>query len=325
MPHAWRIGPVTLLPNEEALVDLRCAELPDNWVELFQKRVGELQIATFAQADGADIGAAIDLVAQAVDVLRVFQHVRYGMTKLTCFGLPGELGHSVLPYIKDRSLLGFNRQGEHLGWTFSNDDDWKGARVFQWVGQTIGCADATEAQRRALIALQALSKAIVDQRSTMKMVQVVMALEALLLDDKRAGQTFRLARHVAYFGCGTQQGNLCGRSRETCPYLALDPANEGDRRHLRRLRTLGTQPPWLCSEWHQTVGWYDLRSEIVHGRSADIPAAQADAALFWVLHHLVEPILLWLSLHEHEPIDALHDEISSLPPAPDWEARLGRL
>jgi hypothetical protein len=103
-----------------------------------------------------------------------------GFSGTTCFGLPGELGHSLLPYVKDGNLLGFNRQGEHPGWTFSNDEDWKRAEVFQWVGQAIGSADATEAQRRGLIALQSLSKAIVDQRSTMRMVQVVMALEALL-------------------------------------------------------------------------------------------------------------------------------------------------
>lgn len=193
--------------------------------------------------------------------------------------LPGEFAHEVLPYIKDGNLIGFSRQGEHPGWTFSNDEDWRRAPVFEWVGQAIGRADATEAQRRALIALESLSKAIIDQRLTMKMVQVVTVLEALLLDDKRTGQTFTLARHVAYFGCGRQDNNLCGRSRETCPYLELDPAVEKDLRKRKRLRTRGAQPPWRCSEWHQVVDWYDLRSEILHGRQRDIPGSDADDAL----------------------------------------------
>ena len=81
----------------------------------------------------------------------------------------------------------------------------------------------------------------------------------------------------------------------------------------------------MCSEWHQAVDWYDLRSQILHGRRSDIPADDADTALFWVLKYLLEPILYWLSQHENDPIASLKSEIAALPAVPDWEARLGKL
>jgi hypothetical protein len=51
----------------------------------------------------------------------------------------------------------------------------------------------------------------------------------------------------------------------------------------------------------------------------------ASNSLYWVARWLAEPILDFLKAHPADPIAALEREIESLPPVPDWEARLGPL
>lgn len=298
LPEEWTVGPVRFAPEDDIVSRLEQPEPAHPIFDFFQQRMKDLKVRTMAGVEATDLDAAIDLVAQGVDVLRLFQHVRYWMCELTYFGLVTEIDHGIVPYVQEvgeRSLIGIRRQGESLGWTFSDDRDWRTADAFHWVAGAIGEPSAGEAQRRALIAVQSLSKAI------------------------------RLARHVAYFGCGRQQDNLCGRVRDTCPYLELDPTDPHQREKLKRLRSKGIRPPWLCSEWHQVVDWYDLRSELVHGRRGSISPKAANEALYWVVRYLVEPILEWLSHHDRDPIGALERDISLLPAGPDWEARLGPL
>ena len=124
-----------------------------------------------------------------------------------------------------------------------------------------------------------LSQALVEQRGTFKMVELVGALEAWLLPRRAAGQTFRLARAIAYFGCGRGDDDLCGRSRATCPYLELNPDIPAERSKLKRLRIKGALPPWRCSEWHRVVDWYDDRSEVVHGSGPVISYKEASNSL----------------------------------------------
>lgn len=152
------------------------------------------------------------------------------------------------------------------------------------------------------------------------MGELVGALEAWLLPRSSTGQTFRLARAIAFFGCGRQDGDLCGRSRETCPYLELNPDVDAERRKLKRLQAAGARPPWRCSEWHRVVGWYDDRSDVVHGAGPVISYKEASRAAHWVCRNLAEPILQWLADHPADPVGALATEIAGLPPAPDWAA-----
>jgi hypothetical protein len=65
-----------------------------------------------------------------------------------------------------------------------------------------------------------LSQALVEQRGTFKMVELVSA-GSLANSGTGAAQTFRSAREVAFFGCGRQNGDLCGRSPDACPHLEL--------------------------------------------------------------------------------------------------------
>jgi hypothetical protein len=321
----WKVGPVTIRPATEALNHARQGRTVDN-VEWFDKLVAEQASGVFAMVEAGDLDAAIDLVAQAVDLLRVLQHVRHFTSELTQFGIAGDVGRGVVPYIKiDGGQVGqgFSRRGNSLGWTFSDPDQWANAHVFQWAARAIGASSPGESRRRALIGIQLLSQALVEQRGTLKMVQLVSALEAWLLPRRAAGQTFRLARAITFFGCGRPHDDLCGRSRDTCLYLQLNPDIDAERRKLKRLQIKGALPPWRCSEWHRVVDWYDNRSEVVHGSGPVISYKEASNALHWVCRYLTEPILQWLADHPTDPVAALDAEIAALPPAPDWEAQLG--
>ena len=326
VPVDWTVGPVRVRPVDDALAELRGdheANRTDDW---FDDLVQEHKTGALAYADAPDIGNAIALVSQAVDVLRLYQHVRYWTTQLTHFGLAGEVGRGVVPYAElesDRPGRGVLNRGDAIGWTFAEQDNWADEPLFHWVAAAIGSTSPTEAQRRALVGVQLLSQGLVEQRDTFKLVSVVTALEAWLLPRRRTSQTYRLARAIAFFGCGRHEGRLCGRDRDTCPYLELDPDKETDRARLRVLRERGWRPPWRCSEWHRVVDWYDERSDIVHGSPPSTSDRAASTALYWVVRQLTEPILQWLFEHPADPTGALEEAMGALPPGPDWETILG--
>jgi ribosome modulation factor len=325
---SWDVGPVSVLPTDDARKAITACLSGAPLADLFTKQVEEQQGGAVARVESDDRDNAISMVAAAVDVLRVFQHVRHFQTELPHFGLPGDVGNDVLVYAvldSERSGHGFSFRGPHLGWTFSDPDEWPRAQVFNRVADAIAAGDPTPGARRALVGVQLLSEALVDQRGPNKMVALVTALEAWLLPRMSAGQTFRLARAVSNFGCGRYSNDLCGRSRDTCPYLALNPESSSDRSRLKTLRERGGFPPWLCSEWHRVVDWYDLRSDVVHGAGPTVSYKDASNALFWVLKYLTEPMLSWLTDHPDDPVGDLDRVIADLPPAPDWEKLLGPL
>lgn len=323
VPSAWTIGPVVVRPSDDvrAELDREFGDRPGR--EPFEELLAEQQAGAIADLDAADHDHAIDVVAKAVDVLRVFQHVQHWTSALTQFGLSGDLSRGVIPYAElgdERRGYGFTTRGEHLGWAFVDDEEWNSASLFHWVASGIDAASPTEAQRRALIGVQLVSQALVEQRAAFKMVGLVTALEAWLLPRHRGSQTYRLARAIAYFGCGRHDNNLCGRDRDTCPYLALDPGMPNEAKELKRLRDRGnTDVRWRCSEWHRVVDWYDLRSDIVHGAGPEIEPRDASNSLFWVVRYLTVAILEWLEAHPHDPIAALDTAVAKLPPMPDWE------
>lgn len=326
IPESWAVGPVQMRPASEVMLRLRGAAAASWQVERFEEEAEKASVTTFGEITAKDFDEAFDQVALATDVLRVLQHVRHYTDRLTQFGVVGSVRRSVVHYgvLKEgKAGYGWKSRGEAVGWAFTDTEEWKSATAFQWAAAAIGSTTPPEAARRALIGLQLLSQALVEHRPTLKMVQLVTALEAWLLPRDRGTQTYRLARAVAFFGCGQHDNNLCGRSRETCPYLALDPASSPDRQKLKRLRVVGEQPPWRCSEWHRVVDWYDMRSEVVHGAGPTIEMREASNALHWAARYLAEPILKFLSAHENEPINTLDKEIAALPAMPDWEALLG--
>jgi hypothetical protein len=323
----WLVGPVRVRPADDVLATVRDTA-PAVAIDRFESSVSDLRAGAFAQVTAADIEEAVAIVRQAVDVLRVFQHVQHYITTLAQFGVAGDVPQSLMSYVVwdgTNTTYGFMSRGEILGWTFDDPNEWSRAPIFQWVASAIGADKPTEAQRRALVGVQMLAQAFVEQRPALKMVQTVTALEAWLLPRRQSSQTYRLARAVSYFGCGRHNGVMCGRQRDTCPYVGLQPDKGADLKQLRRLRTHGAAPPWFCAEWHRVVDWYDLRSDVVHGAGPVISMHEASSSLYWVAKWLAEPILEFLMSHPHEPIPALERELDALPAMPDWEARLGPL
>src|SRR5690349_7547254 len=104
--------------------------------------------------EATDFDTAIDRVAQAIDVLRVLQHVRHFRIELTQFGIAGDVGRGIVRYIKldpEQSWSGSTLRGSPLGWTFDNPDEWINAPAFQWAADAINASSPPESQRRALI------------------------------------------------------------------------------------------------------------------------------------------------------------------------------
>ncbi len=322
------VGPITVGPGPAALALLRSTQPDRALLEHHDSIFKDVSTTAFAVLSADDRESAFEQVAVAVDLLRLYQHVRYWDFPIGQFALAGDLGHGVLPFgqIEDgRGGQGWIRRGQHLGWTFKVTDQWGADSPFARLAESIGDPDLSEGARRALTGIHYVSQAIAIDKAAFKIVALVTALEAWLLPRRGTAKTFRLARAVSFFGCGRHDSNLCGRTRDTCPYLALDPGRDADRRQLRHLRSDGHRPPWLCSEWHRVVDWYDLRSDVVHGDGCVVDSKEASSALFWVIRYLTEPILDWLETHAHDPIGALEQAIAQLPAAPDWEARLGPL
>ncbi len=322
MPAPWNVGSVVVRPRADGLAAVT-AQLSDAAAEQFE---GELrdneQTVAEVVADNRD--QALEQVAQAVDVLRVYQHVRFGRMRLTQFDVAGDVPAGGIAYARaggDRGGHGFVHRGEYLGWQFSDSDDWRDSAAFQFVAGAIGHTDPSEGEQRALVGVQMLSQALIEQRSAFKIVNAVTALEAWLMPRHGAGKTFRFARAVSYFACGSR----CGRETDTCLYLASDPDQKSGVKKLKRLRDRGSSPPWRCSQWHDAVDWYEIRSGVVHGAGFDVDAKEASSGVFIVARYLAEPVLQWLASHPDSPVAQLEDAIKALPPSPDWEQRLGPL
>jgi hypothetical protein len=321
----WHVGPVTFMPVDEGLAEVESANRESQPLTGFSDSVREANAGAIARTETADKDAAFERVASAVDVLRIFQHVHYYTSKLPHFGMPGDLPSAGAIYAVtggERPGYGYGHRGEFVGWTFSDAAVWPSDATFNAVASAIGDDGAREGMRRALIGIESLSAALVEQRPTLKMVGLVTALEAWLLPRTTIAQTYRLARSAAFFGCGGHSGDLCGRARDTCLYLSLEPDAKADRAQLKRLRD-HRDVPWLCSEWNRVVDWYDVRSDVVHGAGPRISTRQADQSLFWVLRYLARPILDWLVTHPTSPVDDLDQAMHALPRSPDWERLLG--
>ena len=153
------------------------------------------------------------------------------------------------------------------------------------------------------------------------MIGLAATLEAWLLPRREGPRTYRLARHASWFGCGSHNGDLCGRSRPICPYLHLSPDRDGKR--LKRLRRLGIEfPGWQCSEWHQVMDWYEARSDAAHANPDAIDAREVEQAEYWIAHYLAEPILEWLGDHRDDPIGDLDAELNRVEQPANWAAIL---
>lgn len=326
VPSPWSVGVVQVQPIQDVEDQLRVAEaiIPSQLAKEFDG------VHTVATLDATDVDEAIQLLAAALGVLRVYQHSWAGMQgflRPTGFGLPGEVSRTSVTYasqLGERFGFGWRLLGGSVGFAFPDaaKTDWDCSDAFQFLAGAVGARHLSEGQRRGLLAADLLSQSILSHRPATKIISVVQALEALLLPRSRGSQAFRLARNIAFFGCGLPEETLCGRDRSTCMYLANDPARKADRANLGLWQARAdADPQWRCSEWEKTLDLYATRSALVHGEDRPVDLSEGRAAEFRVVRWLLIPILEWLRDHPDDPANDLEAALAALPAPPDWEAK----
>lgn len=323
VPEPFPVGCVTFRSAAD-VVDHLDGDVPASVLGELREMVRARSVTAFAEVPLDEVEQAVELAARAVDVLRVYErhghdfalHAHFGVasqlraTRVPCvFVGPGLRGVSVVP---DSNFTGTTI--DHVA--FANDE------LFQWLAGSIGDRAPSEGQRRALVGVEMLSEAIIAPPRPAA-AALVTALEAWLKPDRDGALTFTLARSVAFLACGSHNNVQCGRGSDTCPYLALDPTESGVPRKLKRLRQAGTEPPWRCAEWQIAIDWYELRSDVVHGKRPEVDRREMARHVHRVYRRLALPILRWLADHPEDPIGDLDVAIAGLPTPPDWEAILG--
>lgn len=330
VPRTWDVGPVRFLTpaTARALIERHAGAL----IKHPLSRDGAAEFATTLETATAQVTAnssesALDLTMTAVDILRVFQQSRTAWVT-TMFGLPGDVLNARVPHIAlgTDTMVGLIHRGQLPGWTFGVEehDAFLASPGFMFAASAIGRERKSEAERRALLGIQLASQAILEHRPAMQLVYSVMSAETLLLERMSSSQAYRLARRCVIFLCGLSTNDLCGRQRDTCLFLSIDPDTNQGRKDLRRLRERGNQDPlWRCSEWHRVMDWYSDRSDIVHGAQIEVDDRQAGKVRYWLLKRVIPETLDWLQAHPNQPLADLDDAIEALPSPPDWEQVIG--
>ena len=324
----WEIGRVQLHPGTSARALL--GPEAERWFahelagDVANRVADELEQGTVAQVDASDVDEALDLVTLATDLLRVFQK-KGARFRTTMFGLPGQVYRSNVRYftVGEEGGPAFRNRGEVLGSTLNEETHaaWQASRTFASLAAQVGAdGPLDEGARRALLGVQLLSQAVLEHRPAFKILNLVIALESMLLERNHGPQTLRLLRRATYFTCSKAYDSMCGRDRAACQFLALDPAIRGDRQQLDWLRRLAEMgPPWRCSEWLSYAHWYDLRSSVAHGDDEPVTAEEASQAEYWIFMWTVEPLLQWLVEHPGNPLGELDHALAALEPVPDWQ------
>jgi hypothetical protein len=119
---------------------------------------------------------------------------------------------------------------------------------------------------------------------------------------------------------------MCGRDRDACPYLILNPDEKSNRPLLNNLIFEGSSKAgWRFLCWSAIIDWYDERSTTVHGRNTGQPTGTASEVRYWIATQLIDPIIDWLALHRESPIVDLQSELNNLSKPAGWEQKFDRI
>jgi hypothetical protein len=335
VPRHWTVGRVDFWPGTDLAMLLADAPARGGANRNYAEQIDEMIAAAAGHAVAVidappddNIVAAMDDVRTALDILRLFQQ-RSTRDHTTWFSLPGELYQATIWYLATgtTTAVGGMYRGKHSGWTFNNDayDDWIASVPFQFLSTAAANPTATEGSRRAVVGAQLYSRAAAEHRADLKMLGVIAAMEALLVDHRNQGsQSLTLARNVTWFTCHLPNGPACGRDLDMCPALYIRPKSD---KRLRRLRELAKVSPfWECTQWCTVRDWYDQRSTAAHGSNiVNDNMNEAERAEYHFTHYLIEPVLDWLRLHPTNPIGDLQRTIDNVAAPIDWQATLAAL
>jgi hypothetical protein len=313
----WPIGPVRLLElsSLDALVDDRAGIGGPDWMR--ENALEMMRSWCAAEVYAPDLQAAITMVSDALDVLRVFQQAR-SQSRTTAFGLPGEIRQARMLYgqlMGDGLGIGFRNDGEVLDSTMPSREwqNWQDNR-FSELADFVGSESPPEGPQRLLLACRLLSRATVERNPSLRTLAAVIAIETLLGGGHTKG-TFRLARRASYLVCGRYDGNRCGRDRPACGFLTLDPSKiKTDLPRLKRMKEDAERDiTKRCSEWLDFVLMYDDRSGVAHGRPGHETAPKdADRDTFWAIHYLLPAAMPSLLDYPSDPITVLDQVIKAL-------------
>ncbi|MBI4882995.1 MAG: hypothetical protein HY826_02955 [Actinobacteria bacterium] len=333
VPTAWQVGRVTFHPGTDGPSLIAATPIRGGTSGVHGERISEVMKAAtdgaIAEVERRDVenaaDDALDEVRAALDVLRLFQQSQT-RDRTTWFSLPGELYQAYIEYVLSGrdSAVGFTNRGKHAGWTFSERSrrDWDESATFQYLSASLADPSSSEGAARAVLATRLYSRAAAEHRPDLKLIGIISAMEAMLLDPTiRSAQTLTLVRHVTWFTCEGAGEAGCGRDSPICAYLYIRP---NESRLLKQLRSLGEESHlWRCSQWHDVSRWYDLRSIAVHGDAPEqVELRQAEQAEYHFSHYLIEPVIRWFIDHPSDPIGMLQQTIDSLPPPDDWSETL---
>ncbi|MCP3913485.1 MAG: hypothetical protein GY713_21365 [Actinomycetia bacterium] len=323
VPEAWRVGRVIFHPSKSArglITDAPPFDSQGGWLTqaVFEVLDSSATGSIAEVPEASDIHEALEALRSSLSVLRLFQASRRSWTETT-FGVGADVGTAVIRYVSiwERSAPGATVEGHFTGYTFEREalDDWGQSDAFQFLSEAL-VDQSDEGRKRAVRGTLLFDRAALEHRPDLRMLGFASALEAWFHGEERGPKKYRLARHVAWFGCGTHNGDLCGRARPICPYLHLRPT---DQKRLLTLRGLGnTYTSWRCSEWHRVMDWYDARSAVAHGELNEVSKKEGDQPEFWISHYLAEPILLWLRDHPSDPTGELQRLLNSQPDPAGW-------
>lgn len=273
-------------------------------------------------------GAAISSARRTLDVLRVLYCGEVNNKYFPIFGLDGELVRGAITFLVPRSgvsggnISSIRTAGHILGVTLSKSilDRWRAGKVFRFLDESLRSPDSSDGARRALLGTSLLSTSILERNPDVALVLAMAALEALTMPEGTGGKTFKLARHLTWFGClVVDERNQCGRHRDSCPYLILNPDDDKERNDLQKIKEIAeSKTGWLCSEWMRIVKWYDTRSTTVHGRSLGHSEGIADTAQHHITTRLYQPVIRWLADHPNNPIGDLEEVLNTLPRPANW-------
>lgn len=322
-----QVGPVALLPEQTArtLANDRAAEdLHPVLVERLGEFAESLENAA-ASVEAPDKDAAMLLVEDALAVVRAWVGST-AITKTTTFGLRDGNWFGVVEFVDmDSGGAGWTRYGHPVGMGLPREkvEAFEESAYARFVAPAIGVEAPPEGQRRALLACRLMSQASLMPDPGVGVVLSMTAAEALLIEPKAQGRrrppkARSLAQRASYLLCGVQQQDMCGRSRETCPYLGLSPDSAEYSDLVRRAEA---EERWVCSEWFRFYDWFDLRSEIVH-EGAPCDEKEASRVNYWMVRWLLPQALTWFAEHPDDPVSDLKSAIKLLPKMPDWDTKL---
>jgi len=317
-----RIGPVELIDANQARGAFAGAMDGRNLPEVLEARAEEfaadLGNRVVARVEAQVREDAVDLAESALDVLRAYLDTR-ATSEMASFGLrTGVLGGHVEYAELQTGALGGFRIGHFTGVGLTRDsvDGFDSSPFSVVAGAALGATDATQAQRRALIATKLASLALISHDPSIRTVHAMTAAEVLLFGANEKFKTYELARRASFLLCGHDDGKLCGRGRDSCVVITTDAQTRSGLDELVKIRKLGDADyRWRCSEWHHVLDWYSARSKVVHdGETMERKGARQ--LVFWLTHRFLPAALQWFADHPDDPNGALVAALGELPEAP---------